>query len=92
MSAMNKFDEIRPKILDAVNLELLNSLGVDHNREPRILLSGLHDKTVTCIVQVYYSSNNSFDSLRTDIIDAIREVLIDTDGFSDVGLFSHSRA
>jgi potassium-dependent mechanosensitive channel len=87
MSAEIEFDAIRPIILDAIKLKIANSDGVDRNREPRVLLNELHDKTLVGVVQIHYSADRSVDSLRTDVLDAVRQVLNEISGFSDMRAF-----
>ena len=87
MSAEINFNEIRSTILDAVKANIVNTDGVDRNREPRVLLTSLHDKTLVCVVQIHYSADRSVDSLRTDVLDAVRQVLKEQNGFSE---FNHS--
>jgi hypothetical protein len=86
MSALNDFDFICPKVLDAVKLKIANFKGIDHRREPRILIINLQNKTLTCCVQVFYASDRSVDTLKTDILDSVRTVLREYGAFSNIQL------
>ena len=86
ISARINFAHIRPMIIRCVDAALLNNPDIDHSRHAKIILEGLEDERLRCAVQIFYAADKSTDSLRTIIIDAIRQSLVEENAFSQLFL------
>ena len=85
MSARADINVVFPKLVEAVSLKLANDTSVDHSRPFRIVIDGLEDECIKCLVQIYYSPEVGTDTLRTRVLEEIRLVLVKEDSLS-IGL------
>jgi small-conductance mechanosensitive channel/ABC-type branched-subunit amino acid transport system substrate-binding protein len=82
MSAGSDVPEILPMILNAVENALKGDAGVSQERVKRVIVEGLDDDRLRCMVQVYYRPSQSIDALKTAVLQAVQSVLLAQQAFS----------
>jgi small-conductance mechanosensitive channel len=56
---------------------------VDQSRPVRLLLDGIQEASVRCVVQVFYSPHVSTGALKTTVLEVIRQVLVKENALAD---------
>jgi len=82
MSAKVSADLVFPDIAAALEDALKNLENVDHARRPRLLIDGLEDDRMRCMVHVYVMAEQSTDQVRTVVLDVVRHSLEKADAMS----------
>ncbi len=52
---------------------------VDHARRPKVLVSGLEDDRLGCMVQLFYAADQGTDTVRAVVLRAVHNVLVSQD-------------
>ncbi len=83
MSAKADVNRLFMTLVEALKEPLLNVPHVDHSRPVKVLLDGLQEGSVRCVVQVFYSPEVSTDLLKTTVLEVVRRVLVQEDALSN---------
>ena len=76
MSARANANHIFLILTEALEPQLRELPDVDQSRPVRLLLDGLQEESVRCVVQVFYSPAVSTDFLKTTVLEITRQVLV----------------
>ncbi len=82
MSAKAEVDRLFLILVEALKQPLEQVPDVDHARPVKVLLDGLQEGSVRCVVQVFYSPQVSTDLLKTTVLEVVRQVLVKEDALS----------
>ena len=76
MSAKAEASHLLLVLTEALEGALRQVPDVDHSRPVRLLLDGIQEASVRCLVQVFYSPHVSTGFLKTTVLEVIRQVLV----------------
>ena len=90
MSAKAEVNRLFLILVEALKEPLEQLPDVDHARPVRVLLDGLQENGVRCVVQVFYSPAVSTDLLKTTVLEVVRQVLVNENALSSPWLSFNS--
>ena len=83
MSARADGDKILPILTENVSRTLVDNSAVDHSRPVRVVIESLEGERIRCLVQVFYSTEQSTDLLRSTVLETVRAALHQLGAFSE---------
>jgi small-conductance mechanosensitive channel/ABC-type branched-subunit amino acid transport system substrate-binding protein len=89
MSAKVEVNRLFLILVEALKVPLGQVPDIDHSRPVKVLLDGLHEGSVRCVVQVFYSPEVSTDLLKTTVLGVVRQVLVEENALSSPWLSFH---